>query len=120
MEKQPEIQKLTSESLLAFAEGKEPGNPEVREMLLKWIEFTQVPEDAGAESVEYLKVAIMHSFMKYRLGFLTKDEVLEELEETRQGVVADVGPTSQLHQEISDLMYGIEDELDKLDDIDLK
>jgi hypothetical protein len=78
-EKEPE--KISRERLIAFAKEKPPQDPEVREMLMQWLEQTRIPESSSAESVEFIDVAIMHSAMKYRLGFITKEEVLQELEE---------------------------------------
>ena len=78
-------EKITREKLISFAKEKPPQDPELREMLLKWIEETSLPgpNEKDFLGIEYPDVAIMHSAMKYRLGFLTKKEVLDELLEVR-------------------------------------
>jgi hypothetical protein len=105
-------QKIESEQLIALAKEKAPGDPEVREMLIKWLEQTRVPEGSQAESIEYIDVSIMHSAMKYRLGFISKEEVLEELE-LAGGLLAGEYPnenTKELHRRLSQLLYAIEDD----------
>ena len=102
-------EKITSEQLISFAKEKPSQSLEVRKMLIQWLEQTSVPESARAESVEYVDVAIMHSVMKYRLGFLTKEEVLQELEEAGGILASEYIDTSELHNKLSQLMYAIED-----------
>jgi hypothetical protein len=107
-EKEPE--KISRERLIAFAKEKPPQDPEVREMLMQWLEQTRIPESSSAESVEFIDVAIMHSAMKYRLGFITKEEVLQELEEAGGMLASEYSDTSELHNKLSQLMYSIEDD----------
>jgi hypothetical protein len=104
------MEKISREKLIDFAKEKPPQDPEVREMLLRWLEQTSIPEGSSAESVEFIDVAIMQSTMKYRLGFLTKEEVLLELEEAGGMLASEYSDTTELHNKLSQLMYSIEDD----------
>lgn len=103
--------KITREQLVSFAKEKPRQDLEVKKMLIKWLEQTSIPENSTAESVKYIEVAIMHSAMKYRLGFISKEEVLEELEQAGEMLASEYVDTSELHNRLSQLMYSIEDNL---------
>ncbi len=98
--------KTTREKLLAFAKEKPPQDPEVRELLVQWLNETNIEENPNTESWEYADVAIMQSVMKYRLGFLSKEEVLEELEQVGSGLVGSAG---EKEKELLERLYDLRD-----------
>ncbi len=102
-------ERVGREQLISLAREKPPQDPEVRGMLVRWLEETRIPEGAQVESVEYVDVEIMHTAMKYRLGFLSREDALEELEEAGGMLASEPGDTSGLHDRLSQLMYAIED-----------
>ncbi len=92
-------------------------SPELKEKLLKWLDETSIPEDSQQEfeGWEYADIAIMQAVMKYSCGFLEKEEVIEELEQIRQGLV---GVEDFMHLRLSELLYAIED--DAFDPFDIE
>jgi hypothetical protein len=100
----PEI--ITNEWLIDFAKTRDFGDPKIREMLLLWIDQTIVPEGEDRGSLALVDIAIMHTVMKYRLGFLTKYSVLDELEEERLALVSE-SDAGQLQQKFYNLVDDI-------------
>ena len=108
------LENITKEKLISFAEEKPPRDPEVEKMLLQWLDETRIQESQTTPSMDYLNISIMHSAMKYRLGFLSKEEVLQELEDVRIAMTAEKmtsKPAEVLYDELSQLMYDIEDDV---------
>ena len=99
----------TRARLLALATEKPAQDPEVRALLLQWIEETTVPESLDAPSVEYVEVEIIHTAMKYRLGFITQEECLADLEQAGGLLASEHIDTIGLHKRLSQLIYAIED-----------
>lgn len=85
-------------------------HPAVEKLLLGWIEETSVPEKNNAPSIEYVRVAMSHTEMKYRLGFLSKEEALAELKEEGKGLVSDPGHTSLDKTRLEELLSSIEND----------
>lgn len=116
--KQPESTEVgwaTREKLLALAKDKPPRDPEVKTLLLEWMVETAILEESGASSIDYLDVSIMHAVMKYRLGFLEKDEVIEELEQISvssetQSDDPNTLDKAELKRRLNDLLLAIEDD----------
>lgn len=105
---------VTREQLISFAGEKPPRDPEVEVLLKKWLEQTGVPEDIEEqqklEEWEYADITVMHTTMKYRLGFITTEEVILELEQVREGLVAREDEISKtMLERLENLMYAIED-----------
>lgn len=99
-------EKVTREALITFATKTEAGDPSLQEMLLQWMEDTRLAES----SIQDIETSIMHTAMKYRLGFLSKNEALTELDQLGGALASEVGDTTDLHNRLSQLMYGIEDD----------
>ncbi len=101
---------IDREQLIALAEESPLQDPAVKEMLMSWMEETKVT-DPEALSIEYVEVAIMHSAMKYRLGFLSTKEVMAELEESGQALYSEKATprVKTLCDRLSELMRDIED-----------
>jgi hypothetical protein len=78
-------------------------------MLIRWLRETDVPNESGVNALDCVSVAIKHSVMKYRLGFLPKEEVLRELEQAGSCLASEHVDTKKQHAELSQLMYDIED-----------
>lgn len=82
-------EKISREKLISFAKERPPQDPEVRDMLIRWLDETRVQQETEKqyEGWEYADIAIMQAVMKYRLGFLSKDDAIEELEQIGIGLV---------------------------------
>ena len=102
----------TGLELIEFARKHPPQIAWTRDMLLWWMEETRV-KNPDAPSVEYVDVAIMHSVMKYRLGFISKQEVLAELEESAEALNSETESSrvTGLFKRLVDLMYEIIDDV---------
>src|SRR5687767_3594833 len=103
-------ERVDREKLIELAREKPLRDPEVEKMFKQWLEETCIPETPDTPSVDYIEVAIMHAVMKYRLGFMSKEEVLEELEQAGGLLASEPGDTTELHNELSQLLYAIEDD----------
>ncbi len=103
------LEKISRDDLIAFAKEKPPGDPEVKEMLLRWMEETSIPDGSKVDSWETIDVDIMHTAMKYRLGFLNKEEVIAELEELSEALAGEYTDPAGTHDRLSQLLYAIED-----------
>jgi len=108
-EGKPFSEKITEEVLISLAKEKSLRDPEVEEMLIRWLKETDVPNESGVNSIDCIDVAIKHSVMKYRLGFLSKEEVMKELEQAGGCLSSEHGDTKKQHVQLSQLMYDIED-----------
>ncbi|MES3004874.1 MAG: hypothetical protein V4690_02030 [Patescibacteria group bacterium] len=102
MENQPNLEKVDRDVLVAFATERPPRDPEVQAMLVKWIEETSIAETAGALPAEYADAAIMHSIMKYRLGFISTEEVVQELEQVGMGLTE---ATDEYSLDLYDMLF---------------
>jgi len=105
----PSSEKITEERLIYLAKEKPLRDPKVEEMLIRWLKETDVPNESGVNSFDCIDVAIKHSVMKYRLGFLSKGEVMQELEQAGACLASEHADTKKQHTELSQLMYDIED-----------
>jgi hypothetical protein len=103
------LEKANEERLISLAKEKPLEDPEVREMLIRWLKETDVPNESGVNASDCISVAIKHSVMKYRLGFLSKEEVMQELEQAGSCLASEHADTKKQHAELSQLMYDIED-----------
>lgn len=105
---------VNREVLIELAKNRPTQDPEVREMLLQWIDETSIVEVPGQklETSEYLDVGIMHTAMKYRLGFLTKIEALTELEELGLGIasIPNESRARELKMDLDHLVIAIEND----------
>ncbi len=79
-------EKIPREKLIAFAKEKPIGDSEVRDMLLQWMQDTEIPEDSPLPNIERVDVYMKHIAMQYRLGFISKQEALEELAIAGEGI----------------------------------
>ncbi len=105
IESQEGREKITRESLIAFAKETPQEDPRIREMLLEWMENTRT----GESSIGDIETSIMHTAMKYRLGFISKEEALSDLQQFMNILASEYEDISDLHKRLSELMYGIED-----------
>ena len=101
-------EKITEEKLLSLAIEKPLRDPDVEKLLIQWLEETRIPENIDSRSVDRISVTITHSAMKYRLGFLSKEEVFQELEQAGGCLASEYVDTKELHNKLSQLMYDIE------------
>ncbi len=104
------VERITRERLISFAKEKPPQDPEVRAMLIQWLNETTLtgPEEQKYEGWQYIDTVITHAIMKYRLGFLSKDEVLQELEEVGMGLAsAEDGSEKELQLGLATLLSNI-------------
>ena len=99
------MENISEAALVDFAREKPLGDPEVRDMLIQWMLETEAPESPDTPSSEFVQVAIEHSLMKYRLGFISKEEALEELAESGDALASEGESTKDL----SGVMDKIED-----------
>ena len=102
-------EKITEEQLISLAKEKPLCDSEVEEMLIRWLKETDVPNESGVNSIDCIDAAIKHSVMKYRLGFLSNEEVVQELEQAGGCLASEHGDTKKQHAQLSQLMYDIED-----------
>ena len=107
----PSTEKITEEALVSCAREKPLRDSEVDKMLVQWLVETDVSADPEVKvtAIERIDVAIKHSVMKYRLGFLSKEEVMQELEQSGSCLASEHADTKKQHAELSQLMYNIED-----------
>ena len=107
----PSPEKITEEQLVAFARERPLRDPEVEKMLIQWLIETDVLADREVKvtAIDRIDVAIKHSVMKYRSGFLSKEEVLQELEQAGGCLASEHTDTKRSRAELSQLMYDIED-----------
>ena len=112
-ERRPSPEKITDEGLVAFAKEKPLRDPEVEKMLVQWLEDTRISEveRVNVFSVDLVMVAIKQSAMKYRLGFLSREEVLGELEQAGGCLASEYVDTKESCAELSQLMNDIEDDV---------
>ena len=105
------LEKVTEEALISLAKERPLKDPVVEKMLIQWLEDTRISEREreNVPSVNLVEVAIKHSVMKYRLGFLSKDEVMLELEQAGGCLASERIDTKKQHAELSQIMYDIED-----------
>ena len=103
-------EKITEATLISLAKERPLCDPEVEELLVRWLKETDVPNESGVNALDCISVAIKHSVMKYQLGFLSKEEALQELEQVGGCLASEHGDTKKQHVELSQLMYDIEDE----------
>jgi hypothetical protein len=102
---------ITDEELIAFAEQRPFKSPEVQEVLIRWIRQQEVPEDQDFGGLVLFEIALKVSTMKYMLGFLTKDEVLKELNDIEYGLACHPEHTQGLNPiitRLNDLVSEIE------------
>jgi hypothetical protein len=104
-------EKITEEALISLAKEKPLRDPEVEEMLIRWLKETDVSNESGVNSIDCIDAAIKHSVMKYRLSFLSKEEVMQELEQAGGCLASEHADTKKQHAQLSQLMYDIEDGL---------
>ncbi len=97
------------ETLIRLAKALPSGHQYVKEILDEWMEQTKV-NDKDAPSIRYIIVGIDHSVMKYRIGFLTKEEVLSELMESGEALYSDLGATDELKDKLAELINSIEND----------
>jgi heat shock protein HspQ len=108
-ETEPSPEWITEAALISFAKERPLRDPEVEEMLIRWLKETGVPNESGVNAIDCIDAAIKHSVMKYRLGFLSKEEALQELEQAGGCLASERSDTKVQHLELSQLMYDIED-----------
>jgi hypothetical protein len=112
-ESEPSPEKITEEVLISLAKEKPLRDPEVEKMFIQWLIETDVSGDPKEKvtAIDRIDAAIKHSAMKYRLGFISREEVLQELQQAGDCLASEYVDTKELHAELSQLMYDIEDDI---------